>query len=75
MRVTQNYRGFVGYHLSMPSHLADLSFVSRTYLHEQAMRTFHYHFHVVDQTINYIERLGNGHLRLLEGESIETLKN
>jgi len=39
------------------------------------MRTFHYHLHVIDQTIYHIERLGSSDPGLLEGESIETLKN
>ena len=39
------------------------------------MRTFHHDFHVADQTVDYIERLGNSHLRLFEAKSIEALKN
>ena len=39
------------------------------------MRTFHHRFHVIDQAVYYIERLGSSHLGLLEGEPIETLKN
>jgi hypothetical protein len=39
------------------------------------VHTFHHDFHVVDQTVYYIERLGNSHLGLLEGKSIEALKN
>jgi len=39
------------------------------------MRTFHHDLHVIDQTIYYIERLGSSQLGLLEGESIEALKN
>jgi hypothetical protein len=39
------------------------------------MRTFHHRFHVIDQAIYYIERLGSSDLGLLEGEAIETLKN
>jgi len=39
------------------------------------MLTFHHHFHGIDKTIYYIERLGRSHLGLLEGEPIETLKN
>ena len=42
---------------------------------KMTMRTFHHDFHVVDQTVDYIERLGNSHLRLFEAKSIEALKN
>ena len=42
---------------------------------QYVMRTFHYYFHVIDQTMNYIESLGNGQFGLFEGESIQTLKN
>ena len=39
------------------------------------MRTFHHHLHVIDQTIYYVECLGSSDPGLLDGESIETLKN
>jgi len=39
------------------------------------MRTFHHNFHVIDQTVYYIEHLGNSHLRLLESESVEPMQN
>ena len=35
------------------------------------MRTFHYYLHVIDQAVDNIKSLGNGRLRLLDGESIE----
>ena len=39
------------------------------------MRTFHHGLHSIDQTIDNVEGLGNGHLRLLSRESIEPLKD
>jgi hypothetical protein len=42
---------------------------------ESAMRTLHHCFHVIDQTTDDIESLNNGHLRLLEGESIKPLED
>jgi hypothetical protein len=39
------------------------------------MHTFHHDFHIVDQTVYYIEHLGNSHLQLLKGKLIEALKN
>ena len=55
----------------MPCHLPDRCLVSRTCLHELIMRTFHYDLHVIDQAVDNIKSLCNGHPRLLEGESIE----
>jgi hypothetical protein len=34
------------------------------------MRTFHYDLHIVNQTMDDVQRLGNCYLGLLEGESI-----
>jgi len=59
----------------MSSHLPDMWILPHGHQYEQAMRTFHRHSHVIDQTIYHIERLGSSHPGLLEGESIETLKN
>jgi len=59
----------------MLAHLRDLSVVPHGRQYKQTMRTFHHHLHVIDQTIYHIERLGSSHPGLLEGESIETLKN
>jgi hypothetical protein len=42
------HRGSVGCRLLMPSHLPDRCLVPRTYSYELAMRTFHYHLHIVD---------------------------
>jgi hypothetical protein len=39
------------------------------------MRTFHDDLHVIDQTIDDVQGLSNGHLGLLEGESIEPLED
>jgi len=39
------------------------------------MRTFHDHLHVIDKTIDDVKSLSNGYLGLLEGESIQTLKD
>ena len=39
------------------------------------MRTFHYCLHVIDQAMNHIESLGNGQPGLLEGQSIQSLKD
>ena len=35
------------------------------------MRTFHYHLHIIDQAVDNIKSLRNGHPRLLEGESVK----
>jgi len=59
----------------MLAHLRDLWVVPHGHQYEQTMRTFHHHLHVIDQTIYHIERLGSSHPGLLEGESIETLKD
>jgi len=59
----------------MPSHLPDLWVLPGGHQYEQTMRTFHHNLHVIDQTIYYIERLGSSHPGLLDGESIETMKN
>lgn len=42
---------------------------------ESAMHTLHHGLHVIDQTTDDIESLSNGHLRLLEGESIKPLED
>lgn len=39
------------------------------------MRTFHYYLNVFRQTVQHIKGQRNSCLRLLEGESIESLKN
>ena len=39
------------------------------------MRTFHHDLHTIDQTTDDIESLGNGHLRLLSREPIESLED
>jgi hypothetical protein len=39
------------------------------------MRTFHHDFHFFDQIRDNIKSLSNGHLRLLEGESIDALED
>jgi hypothetical protein len=39
------------------------------------MRTFHHDLHLFDQIRDNIKSLSNGHLRLLEGESIEALED
>jgi hypothetical protein len=43
--------------------------------YKQTIRTFHHHLHAFDQTVDDVESLGNGCLRLLEGESIESLED
>jgi hypothetical protein len=42
---------------------------------KQTIRTFHHYLHVFDKTVNDVECLDNGCLRLLEGESIESLED
>ena len=60
----------------MLSYLPDLFSIEHIFMSRlSVMRTFHYYLHVVDQAINHIESLGNGQLGLLEGQSIQTLKN
>ena len=59
----------------MPSHLPYVCVVPHRHPYEQAVRTFHHHFHIIDQTIYYIECLGNSHPGLFKGESIEAAKN
>jgi hypothetical protein len=39
------------------------------------MRTFHHDLHLFDQIRDNVKSLGNRHLRLLEGESVDTLED
>jgi hypothetical protein len=42
---------------------------------KEATRTLHHDLHLIDQTTDDVERLGNGHLRLFSSESIEPLED
>jgi hypothetical protein len=55
----------------MPCHLPDLGLAPHTYCYELAMRTFHYHLHVINQAVNNGKGLRDGRLRLFESESIK----
>ena len=70
-QVSRTHRGSVGYRLPMPCHLPGGCLVPCTYSSKPKMRTFHYYLHVIDQAVDNIKSLGNGRLRLLDGESIE----
>ena len=59
----------------MLCHLLDQCIVPHTYSYELTTRTFQYYLHVIDQTIDNVKSLRNGHLRLLESESIESLQH
>ena len=59
----------------MPFRLPDPRFTPRTYDTSKTMRTFHHDLHTIDQTTDDIESLGNGHLRLLSREPIESLED
>jgi len=50
-------------------------FVPSMRSYKQTIRTSHHHLHAFEQTVNDVESLGNGCLRLLSGESLESLED
>ena len=73
MQASQTHRESVEYHLSMSSHLQGYSLVPRMYSYVLAMRTFHYHLHLIDEVVDNVKSLCSSYLGLVQGESIESI--